>query len=78
MVRGYRIERFSHHMTVHRREGVWSPVRSVRDFMPEELEALHREGFDFRGALHHPLLQVDSAIQADGGVIGHSRDTSST
>ena len=62
LIRGYRVERYSHHLAVNRREGVWSPVRSTRDLMPEELEALRREGFDFRHALHHPLLQVNSVI----------------
>ena len=78
LIRGYRVERYSHHLAVHRREGVWSPVRSTRDLMPEELEALHREGFDFRHALHRPLLQVNSIIQGDGEVVGHSRGSTSS
>ena len=77
LVRGYRIERYSHHLTVNRREGVWSPVRSTRDLMPEELEALRRENFIFRHALHHPLLQVNSVIGGDGEVVGQSRGNSS-
>ena len=78
LVRGCRVERYSHHLAVNRREGVWSPVRSTRDLMPEEHEALQRENFVFRSPLHLPLLQVNSVIGGDGEVHGHLRNNSSS
>ena len=47
MVRAYRVERFTHQLSVQRHPNMWSLVRSSRDFVEDEIEVLAWEGFEF-------------------------------
>ena len=62
LLRSWRIEKFHHYLAVERLPKVWSPIKSVRDFLEVEHEALTREGFLFRDPLNKPLLQLDAVV----------------
>ena len=62
LVRNWRVEKFHHYLSVERLPKVWTPLKSVRDMLEIEHEALAREGFRFRDPLNKPLLQLDSVV----------------
>ena len=64
-MRNWRVEKFHHYLSVERLPRVWTPLKSVRDLLEVELEALTREGFRFRDPLNKPLLQLDSVVGSD-------------
>ena len=66
LLRSWRVEKFHHYLSVERLPKIWSPIKSVRDFLEVEHEALAKEGFFFRDPLNKPLLQLDSIVGSAG------------
>ena len=66
LLRSWRVEKFHHNLSVERLPKIWSPIKSVRDFLEVEHEALAQEGFLFRDPLNKPLLQLDSIVGSAG------------
>ena len=65
LIHGWRVERFGHYLSVERTPGQWTAVKSSRELLPHEHDALLREEFYFKHPLNRPLIQLDAVLTDD-------------